>query len=261
MFDTGTGSTHFYHGSARKIVAAFGSMFNKVVGARYDSDGNIVKKFAVPIAYSGQQHYIKKLRQDLSENAVAIDTVLPRMSFSLESLIYDPTRQLHPASYMKVNDPNDYSILHKRWNPVPYTYYFNVGVYSKNMEDGLQLIEQIVPWFSPSFNMPVIMVDDVTIDVPVTLTNVTFEDNDMEGFTENRMLTWNISFEAKGLFFKPINTPTVVDTAIIDMHDDSEFSEPVELGTITELDPVYIVTEDKYNIADDDGYLIVATET
>jgi len=230
---TQNGSSHFYHGSARKIVAAFGTLFNNIILYQYDGSGVPQKAIKVPITYASKQHFIAKMREDALNKNITTNITLPTISFVLESLTYDPSRQINALEYKTKTNGTDPNLKDKRWNPVPYIYNFNLSVYASKTEDGLQIIEQILPWFTPELNVPINMIDEV-IDVPIALNDVTFEDNYEEGFDNNRIIQWNLSFEAKGLFYKPANTPTIIDSVLIDVHDDKGFSTPIEFGTITQ---------------------------
>lgn len=237
MITQSDGTTHFYNGSARKIVASFGSLFNNIILVRYDSAGVPQKSIKIPITYASQKAFIAKIKEASLSDGISVSVSLPRISFVLESLTYDPSRQLNPLEYTNKSNV-DPSIKDKQWNPVPYIYNFNVSVYANTTEDGLQIIEQIVPWFTPEFNLPINMVDRV-IDVPIALNDVSFEDNFEEGFENNRMIQWNLSFEAKGLFYKPNSTPGIIQSVVVDLHDDMGFSTPIELGTLTEAGNIF----------------------
>ena len=233
MITQSDGRSHFYHGSARKIVAAFGTLFNNIILYQYDGDGVPQKSIKVPIVYASKQHFIAKLRDDALNKNITTNITLPTITFVLESLTYDPSRQINALDYRSKTNSANPDLKDKRWNPVPYIYNFNLSVYASKTEDGLQIIEQILPWFTPELNVPINMVDEV-IDVPIALNDVAFEDNYEEGFENNRVIQWNLSFEAKGLFYKPINTPTRIESVVIDIHNDDLFSMPIEFGSITE---------------------------
>ena len=231
MLTQSNGKSHFYHGSARKIVSAFGTLFNNIILEVYDASGSPVKSIKVPIIYASKQHFIAKKREaDLDKN-IKTNITLPSISFELASLTYDPSRQLNALHYKtKINDVNP-DLKDKRWNPIPYIYNFNLSIHVSKTEDGLQIIEQILPWFTPELNVSIKMVDE-TIDVPIALNDISFEDNWEEGFDNNRLVQWNLSFEAKGLFYKPSITPQKINIILVDLHDDKGFSTPIEFGTI-----------------------------
>ena len=259
MITQSNGKSHFYNGSARKIVASFGTLFNNIILERYNTAGTPVKSIKVPITYASQKHFIAKIREKSLSDGVSVSTSLPRISFILDSLTYDPSRQLNPLQYKSKVNNGDNTLKDKTWMPVPYIYNFNLSVYSNTTEDGLQIIEQIVPWFTPEFNLPINMVDEV-IDVPIALNDVSFEDNFEEGFENNRLIQWNLSFEAKGLFYKPITTSSPIENVVVDLHNDMGFSTPIEFGRVTEREFSYLVDSNGDNIISSYGDLIISKE-
>jgi len=261
MLNTGNGS-HFYHASARKIVAAFGTLFNNIILHQYNTAGDAVKATKVPINYASKQHFIAKLRDDANKSSsTGIDTsvTLPTISFSLDTLTYDFSRQKNPLNYSTKTNTNDPYVKDKTWNPSPYIYNFTLTIFANKTEDGLQIIEQIIPWFTPELNVPINMLDGV-IDVPIELEDISFEDNWEEGFENNRLITWNLSFSAKGLFFKPTTTPTNIQRVVIDVHNEDGFSTPIEFGTINTRNFSYLVDGDGNYIVDNDGNVIISQE-
>lgn len=231
MLTRSDGKTHFYNGSARKIVAAFGTLFNNIILEQYDGAGVPQKSIKVPIVYASKEHFIARVRDDALNKNITTNITLPTISFTLESLTYDPSRQINALQYTKKVNKTNPDLKDKRWTPVPYIYNFNLSVHVSKTEDGLQIIEQILPWFTPELNVPINMVDGV-IDVPIALNDVSFEDNWEEGFDNNRLVQWNLSFEAKGLFYKPTNTPQKINRILVDLHDDKGFDIEIEFGTI-----------------------------
>lgn len=235
------GKTYFYNASARKIVAAFGTLFNNLILHQYDASGTAVKATKVPIVYASKQHFIAKIRDDASKSSsTGIDTsvTFPSISFALNSLTYDFSRQKNALGYRSKISESNPDVKEKTWNPTPYIYDFELTIYANKTEDGLQIIEQIIPWFTPELNVPINMVDGV-VDVPIELNDITFEDNWEEGFENNRMITWNLGFSAKGLFFKPINTPTHIESVIIDVHNENGYTNPIEFGSIVQAGNIF----------------------
>lgn len=259
MITQSNGKSHFYHASARKIVAAFGTLFNNIKLEQYDGAGVPQKSIKVPIIYSSKQHFIAKQREALQNKDLKTNITLPTITFILESMTYDPSRQINPLNYKTQTNPLDPYVKDKRWNPVPYIYNFNLSVHANKTEDGLQIIEQIVPWFSPEFNLAINMVDEL-IDVPIGLNDISFEDNWEEGFDNNRMIQWNLSFEAKGLFYKPLSTPTNIQRVVVDLHNDEGFSTPIEFGTLTTANFSYLVDDAGDYIVDDAGDNVISQE-
>ena len=134
---------HYYHESLRKIVVAFGTIFNNIVIHRKDSNGNVIQSLKVPLAYSPKEKFLTRLEQqaDLNKREVAI--TLPRMGFEIAGLNYDPSRKLQRLGRFKAvrSDRND--VMDYQYNPVPYNISFNLYSFTATAEGGLQIVEQI----------------------------------------------------------------------------------------------------------------------
>lgn len=206
MFD------YFYHGSMRKLVIAFGSIFDEIYIARTNSDGSEQKRIKVPITYGPKEKFYRKITElEQSGSRFAVETVLPRMGFEITSMSYDTNR--------KVNSLNKSYILHNEkdldvrysYSEVPYNVEFTLHVMTRNIDDGYQIVEQILPYFTPDFTVTMNFTDiDKKVDVPIVLTSVnTIED--YEGDLETRrMVTHSLTFTAKSYLFSPIRRQPVI---------------------------------------------------
>ena len=166
---------HFYHERIRKSVAAFGRMFNDIYVLRKDSTGNVISTVKVPLAYAPRAKFLERIREqsDLTEGQrVAIK--LPRMSFEMISVTYDPARQLQKTT----NFNQAAAIVSNRAKIniyVPYTIGFQLNIFSKTQDDGLQIVEQILPFFSPQYTLtlkPLAAYPNIKEDIPITITGV-----------------------------------------------------------------------------------------
>lgn len=215
----------FYFGSIRKLTVAFADLFNNIHLKRTDENDVEIDDIKVGIAYGPKQHYISKMRQGELADPTAMNIVLPRLSFELTSIEYDVERQLSPTHNCGTlhTDTTDPSIIYKVLNPVPYNFRYSLSIYSKNTDDGLRILEQILPWFTPEFNVTVIEIPsaDIKSDVPVILETVTQEDNYQEGFENNRLIVWNLEFIARGYIYKPIGATGIIKQVFNDLiHQD-----------------------------------------
>ena len=197
------GNGHFYNRTIRKIVVAFGTLFNELEIVRYSKDGNTsYERFKVPLSYGPKEKYITRLSSD-PDLLKAFGAVVPRMSFNLEGMEYDPSRkQLSTNKNFTVSGNNSYY----HYGPIPYNFEFSLSIYTRNTEDATQLIEQILPFFTPDFTITVDLVKemDQKYDIPVILNSVTPE-IDYEGdMISTRMIIWNLSFTVKSFIFPPV---------------------------------------------------------
>lgn len=198
---------YFYHKTIFKSVATFGTLFNDITVKRKTSDGNTVKELKVPLSYGPRSKFLSKIEE--SEKNVAI--TLPRLSFEMSGFSYDSQRKLNSLGvrYNKSETGSEKSM----YNPVPYNISFSLNVYVEHFDEGLQIIEQIVPFFSPYLNIPSKLVyDDMGIvdDVPVLLNDVSLEESYDGQFEDKRVIMWNLSFTLKTNIFKPVKESKLI---------------------------------------------------
>jgi len=206
----------FYFNTSRKIVAGFGTLFNNISIERKDAADAVVKTLNIPLAYAPKHRYLARLRQDLAATGgttPSIKTTLPRMSYHLEGFDYDATRQVSPLNYKKTKHATDANLFIRQMNPVPWNFNFSLNVFSKNMEDGLHIIEQIIPYFQPHVNITIkdIPALDIRRDISIGLQSVSPTDNYEGSYDdEDRILSWDFNFLAKGYFYQPITETGVI---------------------------------------------------
>jgi len=213
--------THFYHQRLRKTVAMFGTLFNNIYVLRKDSSGNVISQIKVPLAYAPRQKYLERIREnpDLDTNtSVAIK--LPRMSFEIISFQYDATRQLQKTN--AYTQAGSTSSTRNKFNMfVPYNVTFQLSVYAKSQDDALQIVEQILPYFSPQYTLtlkPFADYPDVKEDVPITLSGVDFTD-DYEGAMEaRRTIIYTLTFDMKVNFYGPVANTSIIRKVKTDIY-------------------------------------------
>ena len=144
---------HFYHKQIRNAVIAFGTIFNNINIKRTDSSGNPLQTIRVPLSYAPKEKFIARLDQqaDLQGTDSKVALTLPRMSFDITGYTYDPTRKLNKNIKISVakNTSGDEKRTNTQFSPVPYDVSFDLNVYTATSDDGLQIIEQILPFFQP----------------------------------------------------------------------------------------------------------------
>ena len=225
--------TYFYHQISRKMVVAFGSLFNTIEVRRTNSAGSVIETLKVPLAYGPKEKFLTRISADPELNPGVALTV-PRMGFELTALTYDGVRKLNT---MGRNVAAGTTGLKKQYNPVPYNWDFSLYVYVKNAEDGTQILEQILPFFTPEFTVTMNLVSSMTEkrDIPLVLNAVSSEDTYEGDYATRRSIIWTLSFLMKGFLY-----PNVVDNAkvITDVVVDTHL-----MGAVA-ADPEYIVMED-----------------
>jgi len=194
MFD------HFYHQIFRKTVIAFGTLFN---GIEINRDGNEIIK--VPLAYGPTQKFLARLEQQPDLNK-PIQISLPRMSFEFTGVSYDNSRKLATTQAYAVAPRNDKKDIKKMFFPVPYNMAFELNVMTLLNDDALQIVEQILPYFQPNFNLTIDLIESIgeKRDIPITLESVSFQDNYEGDYTSRRVLLYTLRFTAKTFLFGPV---------------------------------------------------------
>jgi len=207
------GNDTFYNRTIRKIVVAFGTVFNDIYLIRYTKDGLTAKEtIKVPLNWGAKEKYITRLTADPSLTK-SIATTLPRISFEMTGMSYDSSRKL-PTTVRNFSANNATSVK-TQYVPVPYNFDFSLSIYVRNTEDGTQILEQILPFFTPDFSVTVDFVPamDPKYDMPIILNSVSNE-VDYEGeMMTTRMIIWNLEFTAKGHIWPPVKTGKVITTA------------------------------------------------
>ena len=215
---------YFYHERVRRSVAIFGRVFNDIYVLRKNSAGAVISTVKVPLSYAPKAKFLDRIREqaDLaSGQRVALK--LPRMSFEIVSYTYDPTRQFQKTSnFMQTGATADKRAKINTF--VPYNITFQLNIYAKTQDDALQIVEQIMPYFAPQYNLtmaPISAYPDLKEDVPITLQSVDFAD-DFEGdVATRRTIIYTLTFEMKANFYGPIADKNVITKAIpkIDLDD------------------------------------------
>ena len=157
-----------------------------------------------------------------NERDIAI--TLPRMSFEMTGIEYDATRKTGITQTFKTTMKPSGS-LKKVFMPVPYTLQFSLSIFTKLNDDALQIIEQILPYFQPSFNITIDLVSSIgeKRDIPVTLNNISFSDEYEGDFTTRRALIYTLTFSAKTQLFGAIaDSPDgIIKKVMVDIYQDT----------------------------------------
>ena len=194
--------TYFYHEILRKTVIGFGTLFNNIhIRHKTDGGGNF-SVMKVPLAYGPMQKFLARIQQqpDLDrETAIS----LPRISFEMGGIQYDPSRKTGLAQTFLTKSGTS---AKKVYMPVPYNIGFELSIMSKLSDDALQVLEQIVPYFQPSFNITVNLVESIgeKKDIPIVLESVNYSDSYEGGFDSRRILIYTLAFTAKTYLFGPV---------------------------------------------------------
>ena len=218
----------FYHETMRKVVVAFGTMFNDINLVRKNNAGEVTQTMKVPLAYGPKQKWLARLREDPNlTKKVAV--TLPRIGFEIQNISYDPSRKLNSIQKLKkVNSSTQGKTMSQQFMPVPYNMDFEMAIMAKNSDDALQIVEQILPFFQPDYT--VTLNDNTamgtTRDVPIVLTNVGYEDNYESDMITRRAIIYTLDFTAKFYLYGPVTDQKVIKTVQVDQYTDSKVNAP-----------------------------------
>jgi hypothetical protein len=202
---------HFYHRITRKMVVAFGTLFNNIRLVRYNKAGTQeIERINVPLQYAQKEKFYARITQD-PELTKEVQMTLPRMSFELSAITYDPLRKRN--MFTESFSPESGNTV-KSIRTTPYNFDFTLSIYVRNTEDGTQIVEQILPYFNPDYNLTldIIGLSDQKVDVPFILNNITYDVDDVGSGDTTRILIWTLTFTAKGYMYGPIQSPNIIRT-------------------------------------------------
>lgn len=220
----------FYNGLVRKYTVSIGNIFNSIHVVQFDKDGNELTRSKVPLAYGPKQKYLYRTEQnpDLNER---FSIKLPRISFEMIEMRYDANRKTPSTNKLRNNDIIN-GVKKYSYNAVPYEFLFEVNIMTKNTDEGLQILEQVLPFFTPDYTMTINALPemDVKLDIPVTIDSIVNDDNWNTNFDERRNITWTLNLTLKGFLFAPIRDSKIILEADWDLSgfDGEEYSSGIE---------------------------------
>lgn len=220
----------FYHGTLRKYIIMFGNLFNELQVERYNGSGAKIQTLNVPIAYGPKAKYIARITSDPDLNR-EISITLPRLSFEFTSLTYAPDRKLNTGLRLTKGVNTGGKDFAGVYSPIPYDMGFSLSIMTKYAEDGVQLVEKIVPFFTPDYTVTVKALTDIglNLDVPIELNGITNSDSYEGDFESKRVITWDLTFTVKGYLFGPVTKSKYITVAKISIRDDSVSSNDPSL--------------------------------
>lgn len=188
-------------------------MFSNIKIRRESKTGNTNKLVAVPIAYAPKEKWLVRLEQDASlENNTYI--TLPRMSFEITGFTYDASRSINRNNFISCTGEDGTS---KTFAPVPYNIDISLYALTKTQEDGLQIVEQILPFFAPQLTMSINAVPEsnIIMDVPVIIDSMSVNDEYDGDFETRRFITYTLNFTLKTYMYGPVNEAKPINKVFV----------------------------------------------
>ena len=210
----------FYNRVMRKIVVGFGNLFDNLTLVRYNSDNSEAERFIVPIAYAAKELYVQRLQGDPNLDK-KVQMTLPRLSYEMMGIKYDTARKQNTNIRNFASTTNGGVV--GQYNPVPYDYDFNLYLYVRNIEDGTQLIEHILSYFTPDYTIKLNLIPEMGIvkEIPIVLNSATHE-TEYEGDrdSDTRTIIWTLNFTAKGFIYGPISDSAIIKASITNIYNE-----------------------------------------
>jgi len=210
-------------------------MFNDIEITRKDNAGTAIQKMVVPINYAPMQKMLAKLEQDPNLDAPAM--TLPRMSFEISGMTYSAERKLGSLN-KTVSGTTSSGTLQTMFSPAPYDIEFQLNIMTKYNEDGMKILEQILPYFKPDCTVSVKTIDAINkyVDIPIVLNSVSQEDTYESDFQTRRALVWTLNFTMKAFFYGPVTEKKRIKFVDVDLYPslvDSEGGEQITIQAET----------------------------
>lgn len=243
---------NYYWGSVRKAVTAFGLMFSNICIDRTDDNGNTIQSLRVPLSYAPKQKALAKIQGSPQSFEQSFQVILPRMSFEITNLYYDSQRKLGSLQQVRVKDKTNPDNMTYQYAPVPWTLNMALYIYGKNQDDTLQIVEQILPYFTPDYNLNLnaLNVDlDIVNDLPITIGDISFDDTYEGDLNDARMIIWTLNFRVKLNFYGPSNTKGVIKRANVNTYSNLSMSANL-MNYVAEVSPFTANVTDNYSIVE-----------
>ena len=239
---------HFYHATTRKAVALFGTIFNNINVIRQDGSGNVLNQIKVPLAYGPKQKFLSRLDSVTGQDA-SMAIKLPRMGFEITSMDIDSTQKLAKRNQIVENHATDYTKKKTIKQAVAYNINMSLYAMAKNQDDGLQIMEQILPYFQPEYTVTITPVTGFTYkqDVPIILNAVTIQDDYEGDYQTRRALIYQFDFVMKMKYFGPTSDQGVIREINLDFNADMGGANVLENMDFT-ITPASADEDDNYTV-------------
>jgi hypothetical protein len=220
--------THYYHRIIRKLVVAFGSLFNDMRLVRYDQTTNSdieIERITVPLMYASKEKFYMRINNS-PDFVNPMNLTLPRMAFEMNGISYDPLRKI---SNFSDQFAEGLPLGLKKVKYTPYNFDFNLYVFVRNTEDGAQIVEQILPYFTPDYTVTLdfVGINDMKLDVPIVFNSITYDDSHEGDPESTRSIIWTLNFTAKGYLFGPVGNIRPIRKVTANVFDSTFETNPL----------------------------------
>lgn len=225
-------------------------MFQGVYIDRVDENGTVVQTMRVPLSYAPRQKFLAKIQGSPESFSQSFQSILPRMSFEITNFGYDSSRKVSSTQQSRIQDKNDPNKKVYQFAPSPWNLNIVLYIYGKNQDDTLQIVEQILPYFNPDYNLNLNALNadlGMVNDLPIILNGATFEDTYEGDLSSARMIIWSLSFTMKMNFYGPSNSGGVIKRANVNYYSNPTMNANVS-GYVAEVSPITANVNSDYTI-------------
>jgi hypothetical protein len=217
---------HFYNSHIRKLVSVFGTMFNDIRIRKTDANGAIIEENKVPLAYGPKKKFLARIQEQPTLDDTKVAIKLPRMSFEITSIDYDTTTKLNKQNRRVVNHPTDANKRATKFTYSPYNIGMDLNIMVKNQDEGLQIVEQILPYFQPDYTVTILEDPDLKIknDVPIILNSINLTEEYEGDMMSRHTIIYTLSFTTKIRFYGPRRDKSIIRSTITDINDIESFT-------------------------------------
>lgn len=214
---------HFYHQHIRKAIIAFGTIFNQITVKRFNSDQELVQSLRVPLSYAAKSKLLARVLEVPNANTASGAMILPRMSFEITGLQYNPARKINlltkNVAQVIGDDPNT---LRSQYTSTPYDMAVSLYIVAKNQDDALQIVEQILPFFNPDFTVTINDIPEMGIkrDLQIIMDSISYEDSFDGDYNQRRSIVWTINFTLGLNFYGPVEQQGIIRKSIANAYTD-----------------------------------------
>ena len=214
-------ANHFYNESTRRMVSVFGSIFNDMEVVKKDAAGKILQKIKVPLGYAPRNKVLARLNEQTSDPKIALK--LPRMSFEISTMAYDAQARVSKHKNYTKAIVGDSLQLNKLGAPAVYKVGFELNILAATQDEGLQMLEQILPMFQPEYTVTIkdIPTMDIKTDTPIVLESVTLNDDYEGDLITRRAIVYTLSFSTRIRYYRGTGKSKQI------LHTEVDYSENV----------------------------------
>lgn len=235
-----------YNRVIRNVTTGFSDLFTNITLVRYNPDDTEHSRFIVPIAHAAKELYVMRLQGDPDADK-KVQMTLPRMSFEMTGISYDSTRKQN--TNIKNFKQTSTGILNSQYNPVPYDIDYSLYIYVRNIEDGTQIIEHILPFFTPDYTIKIDLIPSmgITKEIPIILTDTSYDITyEGDSGSDTRMVIWTLNFKAKAFLYRDISEVGLIKHTTTNIYNKDSDVKMVKIENL--VNPFNATANSNYNI-------------